>query len=37
VGYFGTFIFRDGQWQQRSDSGPELVALILPGQMPSKR
>jgi hypothetical protein len=25
VGYFGTFIYRDGQWQQRSGAGPELV------------
>jgi hypothetical protein len=29
VGYFGTFIFRDGQWQQRSGgAGPELVVDV---------
>ena len=28
MGYFGTFIFRDGQWQQRSGAGPELVVDV---------
>lgn len=28
VGYFGTFIYRDGQWQQRSGSGSELVVDV---------
>jgi hypothetical protein len=28
VGYFGTFIYRDGQWQQRSGTGPELVVDV---------
>ena len=28
MGYFGTFIFRDGQWQQRSGTGPELVVDV---------
>ena len=29
MGYFGTFIFRDGQWQQRSSgAGPELVVDV---------
>ena len=28
MGYFGTFIFRDGQWQQRSGPGPELVVDV---------
>ncbi|SDX74685.1 hypothetical protein SAMN05661080_01030 [Modestobacter sp. DSM 44400] len=28
VGYFGTFIYRDGQWQQRSGASPELVVDV---------
>jgi hypothetical protein len=28
VGYFGTFIYRDGQWRERSGAGAELVVDV---------
>jgi hypothetical protein len=28
VGYFGTFIYRDGEWRDRADGMPELVVDI---------
>jgi hypothetical protein len=28
VGYFGTFIYRDGEWRERADGTPELVVDI---------
>src|SRR3954453_8975625 len=28
MGYFGTFIYRDGEWRERADGTPELVVDI---------